>query len=566
MNKKYINKKCFIVLMSLFVGKISFGNTITNQDTNLQYGELQPKAVRSTSTENLNEILNSINTAGKNSVIHNELFNTEERVLLLDQIYANSPYSYSLKLARENLRFFEDNLTYLTILPKKYDMSIQFRLAYPNVKQEDKFSLTSLGGTGDRNFKTKSSAAAGIISLEYGLTNDTSLGLALGGNDQDISFTGDSKGSANSGYVGLFGRTRFGNFKLMAGGGYQFSHLKVNRVIANNLQKLESNSNSYNISSYNGFLEARYAIPFGNSFRLEPKVRGSYYGVNQDSIKEDGVIKDNLLMKIDKQKINMFDTKAGIDFIFENSNADGKVSNTISLEGVAITGDRDKNLTGYMMADNGGVGTPFSIRATKTPEFTGRISYNLEIEQSGGMIYNFKTGLELGKDGYTNYNFLVGVGYKFATYTDIIPQKEVIPEPEPIIEVEPIPEPESIPVEEVKRYTLNLNFASDKAVLTKLDREKIEEVAAEINERENNILVNVVGHTDSTGSDSYNLKLSKRRAKAVADYLMTLLEADEKGFKVTIESDGVGESEPIATNATREGRAKNRRVELRIFE
>ena len=67
------------------------------------------------------------------------------------------------------------------------------------------------------------------------------------------------------------------------------------------------------------------------------------------------------------------------------------------------------------------------------------------------------------------------------------------------------------------------------------------------------------GHTDGKGSVAYNQKLSEQRAKAVYDYLIERgVSADNLSWK------GYGKSEPIATNATDEGRQLNRRVELRL--
>ena len=74
-----------------------------------------------------------------------------------------------------------------------------------------------------------------------------------------------------------------------------------------------------------------------------------------------------------------------------------------------------------------------------------------------------------------------------------------------------------------------------------------------------NSLVDVMGHTDSTGSDAYNLDLSKRRANAVKNYLTM------RGVSsARIEAIGYGEAYPKASNDTPEGRALNRRVEIKI--
>ncbi|MDP6436229.1 MAG: OmpA family protein [Gammaproteobacteria bacterium] len=73
--------------------------------------------------------------------------------------------------------------------------------------------------------------------------------------------------------------------------------------------------------------------------------------------------------------------------------------------------------------------------------------------------------------------------------------------------------------------------------------------------------VEVAGHTDSQGDSDYNIGLSQRRAETVRDYLVT---AGVDQNRVTAR--GYGEDEPVASNATPQGRRQNRRVELRVLE
>jgi outer membrane protein OmpA-like peptidoglycan-associated protein len=71
----------------------------------------------------------------------------------------------------------------------------------------------------------------------------------------------------------------------------------------------------------------------------------------------------------------------------------------------------------------------------------------------------------------------------------------------------------------------------------------------------------IEGNTDSVGSDQYNQRLSERRAASVKTYLVN------KGVNAGIlDTVGYGESRPVATNDTAEGRAKNRRVEFKVVE
>jgi outer membrane protein OmpA-like peptidoglycan-associated protein len=70
----------------------------------------------------------------------------------------------------------------------------------------------------------------------------------------------------------------------------------------------------------------------------------------------------------------------------------------------------------------------------------------------------------------------------------------------------------------------------------------------------------IVGHTDATGSDSYNQGLSERRARSARTYLVSQGVATDR-----VETRGLGESEPVADNASTAGQAQNRRVEVAIF-
>jgi OmpA-OmpF porin, OOP family len=71
--------------------------------------------------------------------------------------------------------------------------------------------------------------------------------------------------------------------------------------------------------------------------------------------------------------------------------------------------------------------------------------------------------------------------------------------------------------------------------------------------------VSLAGHTDSIGTEAYNLRLSERRVNSVKDYVV------KKGVDTSrISGQGFGESKPIADNKTAEGRSKNRRVEIKV--
>ena len=118
--------------------------------------------------------------------------------------------------------------------------------------------------------------------------------------------------------------------------------------------------------------------------------------------------------------------------------------------------------------------------------------------------------------------------------------------------------PAAAPVAEKLEFAADAFFDHDKSIVKKEGKEKLSKLASDISGLDVEVIV-CVGHTDSTGTEAYNQKLSERRANAVKSYLVSQGVDGEK-----IVTEGKGELQPIADNATREGRAKNRRVEITV--
>lgn len=108
------------------------------------------------------------------------------------------------------------------------------------------------------------------------------------------------------------------------------------------------------------------------------------------------------------------------------------------------------------------------------------------------------------------------------------------------------------------KVTLNADalFDFDKSVLKPAAKASLDSLAGKVKSLTLEVIV-AVGHTDSIGTDAYNQKLSIRRAEAVKKYLVS------QGIEAKrIYVEGKGESQPVADNKTKEGRAKNRRVQI----
>jgi OOP family OmpA-OmpF porin len=131
------------------------------------------------------------------------------------------------------------------------------------------------------------------------------------------------------------------------------------------------------------------------------------------------------------------------------------------------------------------------------------------------------------------------------------------PPPPPAAAPAPAPAPQP-PAATKVTYAADAFFDFDKAVLKPEGKAKLDDLVGKVKGINLEVII-AVGHTDAIGTDSYNQRLSVRRAEAVKAYLVS------KGIeKNRVYTEGKGEKQPVADNKTAEGRAKNRRVEIEV--
>jgi len=132
------------------------------------------------------------------------------------------------------------------------------------------------------------------------------------------------------------------------------------------------------------------------------------------------------------------------------------------------------------------------------------------------------------------------------------------PEPEPVAAA---PAAAEIAAIEPRKDPINISekagFDFDRAVLRAEDRQRLDTAIAEMKNLPEDATIQVTGYTDSVGTEEYNRDLSMRRAQAAQEYLVSN-GVDQKRIVLS----GMGESNPVASNDTADGRAMNRRVEV----
>jgi OOP family OmpA-OmpF porin len=110
------------------------------------------------------------------------------------------------------------------------------------------------------------------------------------------------------------------------------------------------------------------------------------------------------------------------------------------------------------------------------------------------------------------------------------------------------------------KINLHINFKFDSAVIAEESLVRVQKFS-EFLKCTPEYKAKIIGHTDSIGTDAYNMKLSQRRADAVRNMVIKDGVPSDK-----ISTEAKGESEPIATNKTKDGRAQNRRIEAELTE
>ena len=175
----------------------------------------------------------------------------------------------------------------------------------------------------------------------------------------------------------------------------------------------------------------------------------------------------------------------------------------------------------------------------------------------GGAVIGGILGNNIGKGGNTALGAIIGgvvggaAGGVIGNRMDKQAQK--IDEALPGAEVERVGEGIKITLGEN-----SVNFDLNKSTLTPTAKANLDKLVPVFNEYPDTD-IQIFGYTDSSGSDEYNLNLSNQRAAAVKSYL------NGKGIKsARTDAKGMGEADPIADNTTKDGMAKNRRVEFAI--
>ena len=346
----------------------------------------------------LNAIYRSIVTADK--IKEFKVYNNDELkgfYRYLRDIYANSPYTTTIGSSLDNLSMLREKALF-DLKPNPNKWAVMGGAVYNDNETKYKASTTEV------DTKTTGAYAKG----EYGLKEDTTFGLILGGTNSktDLS-TGKIKGS--SAYLGAYAKKYVNNFKFILGTGLDFAEDKVKRDAIGYEGIIETSRSSAKQKSraFDLYTELAYSKNLGKNFYIEPKFGLSYSRVRRGAVTEnDGIVN----LHVNSKTFNETKAEVGLD-----------------LKKIIVSGNTIHNFiinTAYERILNGAKATTIKANVVGGSEFDilvperekGRATTGIEykLENKFGLLFNLKVdyGFRHGSNKKST-RFSTGLGYKF---------------------------------------------------------------------------------------------------------------------------------------------------------
>ena len=324
------------------------------------------------------------------------------------KIYNSTPYAYSNDISRETANMVNDS-----IMDSRFKADEGRWLHYGAIAGQGYDDDNSYYGRGYYNSVDLGVAEVDIESDiysayymgEYGKTDKLALGYVIAGNNSNTDIgESDLKGSGY--YLGAYAKYNTGNLRLIAGLGYQHNYYEADRRVSNDYQSM-SVEKKYTDDTLTAYSGVRYIHNLTDDLTVEPYARVSLTQVMQHSINE--ADNGDLSISVDGKDFTTLDSEIGVDLVKSTTVKDGKV-NLIAGVGaeIMLDGYERENLT----AKINGSSKTFDIVSEEEENFRGKVSLGVEYEKTNGVFYNVK-GSYIRTEDNNNYNFEVGIGYRF---------------------------------------------------------------------------------------------------------------------------------------------------------
>ena len=395
-------------------------NGIVNPKEVKRYGQLNKiyKSIYNSREENidgLRDILSLSTYLGKNYDYNNI---TDEEQLLslvtyLNSVYTGTPYSYSSELSRRSVGMFRDIVVDNIFRPETNKWLIMGGLTHADGGTKDTYYGRNYHGfdTGTSDTSADMKLTGAYMLAKYGYSENTSLGLTLGGNKSEAELD-MAKVKGNSGYLGAFAENYRGNLTLKAGAGVQYSEYDADRSTLGG----HSYSDKYSDMAYDIYLNGRYSNPMGDNLFLEPYATLSYTYVDQNGADEGS---KTLAIETDSKSFDYTVGKVGVDLKKVIPHSNGKSTLTAGVSYTKILDGADEE---YITGRFKGSTTDFDILVAHKNEHSIGLNAKYTLELENGVLLDVKGTYSVERDSHngsaknkTKGEWIVGagVGYKF---------------------------------------------------------------------------------------------------------------------------------------------------------
>ena len=374
------------------------------------------KGVHSSARENFNA-LKDILTLNAAEGDYTSVTDKEQLAILLsylNNIYTETPFSFSSELSRKSMGMFRDITTENQFRPDMNKWLIMGGLTHRDGGTKDTYYGKNYHGfdTGTADVDVDMKLTGAYALGKYGYSENVSLGVTAGGNRSEAKLP-MSKVKGNSGYVGAFAENYRGNLTLKAGAGIQYSEYDANRATLGG----HSYSDKYSDMTYDIYLNGRYSNPMGDNFFLEPYGTLSYTYVDQEGADEGSKV---LAIETDSKSFDYTTAKVGVDLkkVIPHEKGKSTLSAGVSYTRLLNGADKD-NITGRFKGKDA---SDFDILVAHKNENSIGLNAKYTLELESGILFDVKGSYSVERDSHNgtgkNRNkgeWIVGtgLGYKF---------------------------------------------------------------------------------------------------------------------------------------------------------
>ncbi|MGL5054447.1 MAG: autotransporter domain-containing protein [Fusobacteriaceae bacterium] len=330
----------------------------------------------------------------------------QELLSLLDQIYGNTPYAFLGEASKEAIDMFRYSHQY-TPIPEIKEKTVTGTALSSSSNFKEKSLENIIGGEESNHSYERDIKTYGAIGdIEYGLGNNSSVGLLVGGANQKVNFSGSNSLEGDILYLGVYYRKVIAKSTFELGTGYQYATYDADRTISNRYQSIK-NKGEVDTNSVIAYGEVRYLLSEDKGLKVEPKLGLSLVHIEQGSVSEKS---NSLSIDTKSTSYDYIDTELGVDVTKEKLIEKGKLIAKGTLSYINSQGSSNEKLTGKMSANGG---TDFKMLGPELSENNGKIGLNLIYEKDSGVSYSVGVDYKIGDKETESTYVNLGVGYKF---------------------------------------------------------------------------------------------------------------------------------------------------------